>query len=76
MLKIRVRITYAELLDPSPGGSVGINEGHMRRWRAIVPRNVRKPSKKVSLPRRGHVDRPHRLARTRQSSQHRGVLQT
>jgi hypothetical protein len=33
-------------------------------------------SKEVSLPRRGDVDRPHRLASTWQSSQHRGVLQT
>jgi hypothetical protein len=28
------------------------------------------------VPRRGDVDRPHRLASTRQSSQHRGILQT
>jgi hypothetical protein len=67
---------YAELLDPSPGGPVGVDEGHVRRRRAIVPRNVREPSKEVSLPRRGDVDRPHRLASTRQSSQHRGILQT
>jgi hypothetical protein len=57
-LKIRVRITYAELLDPSPGGPVGVGEGHVRRWHAIVPRNVREPSKEVTLPRRGDVDRP------------------
>jgi hypothetical protein len=61
-LKIRVRITYAELLDPSPGGPVSVGEGHVRRRRVIVPRNVREPSKEVSVPRRGDVDRPHRLA--------------
>jgi hypothetical protein len=70
------RITYAELLDPSPGGPVGVGKGHVRRRRAIVPRNVRKPSKEVSVPRHGDVDRPYLLANTRQSSQHRGVLQT
>jgi hypothetical protein len=67
---------YAELLDPSPGGPVGVSEGHVRRWRMIIPRNVREPSKEVSMPRRGDVDRPHHLASTWQSSQHRGVLQT
>jgi hypothetical protein len=67
---------YAELLDPSPGGPVRVGEAHIRRWRAIVQRNVREPSKEVSVPRRGDVDRPHRLTSTRQSSQHRGVLQT
>jgi hypothetical protein len=55
---------------------VGVDEGHVRRRHAIVPRNVREPSKEVSLPRHGDVDRPHRLASTRQSSQHRSVLQT
>jgi hypothetical protein len=75
-LKIRVRITYAELLDPSLNGPLGVGEGHVRRWRAIVPRNVREPSKEVSVPRHRDVDRPLRLASTRQSSQHRGVLQT
>jgi hypothetical protein len=70
------RITYAELLDPSPGGLVGVSEGHVRCRSAIVPRNVCEPSKKVSVPRRRAVDRPHRLANTRQSSQHRGILQT
>jgi hypothetical protein len=64
-LKVRVRIMYAELLDPSPGGPVGVGEGH-----------VREPSKKVSVPCCGDVDRPHRLASTRQSSQHHGVIQT
>jgi hypothetical protein len=49
-LKIRVRITYAELLDASPGGPMGADEGHVWRRRAIVPRNVREPSKEVSLP--------------------------
>jgi hypothetical protein len=58
-LKIRVRITYAELLDSSPGGPVGVGEGHVRRWRAIVARNVREPSKEIGVPRRGDVDRPH-----------------
>jgi hypothetical protein len=66
---------YAGLLDPSPGGPMGVGEGHVRRWRAIVPRNVWEPSKELSVPRRGDVDRPHCLASTRQSSQHRGVLQ-
>jgi hypothetical protein len=75
-IEIRARITYAELLDPSPGGPVGVDEWQVRRRRAIVPRNVREPSKEISLPRRGDVDRPHRLASTRQSSQHRSVLQT
>jgi hypothetical protein len=75
-LKVRVRIMYAELLDPSPGGPVGVDEGHVRHRRAIVPRNVREPNKEVSLPRRGDVDQPHRLPSTRQSSQHRDVLQT
>jgi hypothetical protein len=75
-VEIRARITYAELLDPSPGGPVGVDEGQVRRRRAIVPRNIREPSKEVSLPRRGDVDWPHRLASTRQSSQYRGVLQT
>jgi hypothetical protein len=65
---------YAELLDPSPGWLVGVDEGHVRRRRAIVLRNVREPSKEVSLSRCGDVDRPHRLPSTRQSSQHRGVL--
>jgi hypothetical protein len=74
-VEIRARITYVELLDPSPGGPVGVDEGQVQRRHAIVLRNVRKPSKEVSLPRRGDVDRPHRLANTRQSSQHRGVLQ-
>jgi hypothetical protein len=55
---------------------VSVDEGQVWRRRATVPRNVREPSKEVSLPRRGDVDRPHRLASTRQSSQHRGVLQT
>jgi hypothetical protein len=55
---------YAELLDPSPGGLVGVGEGHIWRWRAIVPSNIREPSKEVSVPRRGDVDRPHRLAST------------
>jgi hypothetical protein len=32
---------YAELLDPGLGGPVGVGEGHVRRWRTIVPRNVR-----------------------------------
>jgi hypothetical protein len=63
-------------MDPSPDGPVGVGEGHVRRRRVIVARNVREPSKEVSMPRRGDVDRPHRLASTRQSSQHRGVLQT
>jgi hypothetical protein len=75
-LKTRVRITYAELMDPSPGGPVGVGEGHVRQRRAIVPRNVREPSKEVGVPRRGDVDRHHRLASTRQSSQHCDVLQT
>jgi hypothetical protein len=64
-LKIIVTITYTELLDQSPGGPVGVGEGHVRRRRAIVPRNVREPSKEVSVPRRGVVDRPHRLTSTR-----------
>jgi hypothetical protein len=55
---------------------VGVDEGHVRRRRVIGPRNVREPSKEVSLPRRGEVHRPHRLPSTWQSSQHRGVLQT
>jgi hypothetical protein len=55
---------------------VSVDEGQVWRRRATVPRNVREPSKEVSLPRRGDVDRPHRLASTRQSSQHRSVLQT
>jgi hypothetical protein len=55
---------------------VGVDEGHVRRPLVIVPRNVRKPSKEVSLPRRGDVDRLHHLASTRLSSQHRGVLHT
>jgi hypothetical protein len=48
MLKIRVRITYAELLDPSPSGLMGVDEGQVRRRRAIILRNVREPSKEVS----------------------------
>jgi hypothetical protein len=76
MVKIRVRITYAELLDPSPGGPVGVGEGHVQRWRAIVLRNVREPSKEFGVLRRGDVDRHHRLTSTQQSSQHRDVLQT
>jgi hypothetical protein len=55
---------YAELLDPSPGGPVGASEWHVRRRRAINLRNVREPSKEVSVPRHGDVDRPHRLAST------------
>jgi hypothetical protein len=55
---------------------MGVNEGHVWRRCAMSPRNVREPSKEVNLPRRGDVDRPRRLASTRQSSQHRGVLQT
>jgi hypothetical protein len=55
---------------------VGVDEGHVRRRRTIVPRNVREPSKEVSLPRRGDVDGPHRLPSTWQSSQNSGVLQT
>jgi hypothetical protein len=31
---------YAGLLDSSPCGPVGVSEGHVWRWRAIVPRNV------------------------------------
>jgi hypothetical protein len=76
MLKIRVRITYAELLDSSLGGPVGAGEGHIKHWRAIVPRNVRELSKEVSVPRPRDVNRPHRRTSTQQSSQHRGVLQT
>jgi hypothetical protein len=30
---------YTELLDPSPGGPVGVGEGHVRRWRAIEERS-------------------------------------
>jgi hypothetical protein len=63
-------------MDPSPGGPVGIGKGHVRRWRAIVPRNVREASKEVSVPRHWDVDRPHRLVSTPQCSQHCGVLQT
>jgi hypothetical protein len=36
---------YVELLDPSPGGRVGVDEGQVLRQREIVPRNVREPSK-------------------------------
>jgi hypothetical protein len=67
---------YAELLDPSLGGPVGVDAGQVQCRRVIVPRNVRKPSKEVSLPRREDVDRPHRLPSTWQSSQCRSVLQT
>jgi hypothetical protein len=66
-LKIRGRITYAEPLDPSPGGPVGVGEGHVRRRRTIVSRNVHEPSKEVSVPLCGDVDRPHHLASIRQS---------
>jgi hypothetical protein len=55
---------------------VGVGEGYVQGWRAIAPRNVREPSKEVGVPCRGDVDRPYRLASTRQSSQHRDVLQT
>jgi hypothetical protein len=37
---------------------VGVGKGHVRRRRVIVPRNVREPSNKVNVPRRGDVDRP------------------
>jgi hypothetical protein len=67
---------YTELPDPSPSGPVGVGEGHARRWRAIVLSNVREPSKEVSAARHRDVDRPYHLASTRQSSQHRRVLQT
>jgi hypothetical protein len=40
---------------------VGVDEGHVRRRRTIVPRNVREPSKEVSLPRHGDVDGPHNI---------------
>jgi hypothetical protein len=36
---------------------VGVGEGHVRRRHVIVLRNVREPSKEVSVPRAG-MDRP------------------
>jgi hypothetical protein len=55
---------------------MGVAKGHVRLRCEIVPRNICEPSQEVGVPRRGDVDCPHRLASTRQSSQHRGVLQT
>jgi hypothetical protein len=67
---------YAELLDASPSGTVGVGERHMRLRRTIIPRNVRELSKEVGVPRCGVVNRPHRLASTRESSQKYDILQT
>jgi hypothetical protein len=38
---------YAKLLQPRQGGSVSVRELLVRGERAIVPRNVRKPSEEL-----------------------------
>jgi hypothetical protein len=48
----------------------------VRLRRAIVPRNIREPSKKVLSPCVGDVDGPHRETCTRKAEQHHHVLRT
>jgi hypothetical protein len=60
---------YAKLLQPRQGGSVSVRELLVRGGRAIVPRNVREPSKELLTLVSGDVCGPQRLALTRKAHQ-------